>query len=103
MKITNTQAQLAAKAWSGQAGGRLVPALTENELAGLVNEVTDAAEDALLKELRAARLAIQKLKAEFNEFDDGTQIAKAALRRVNASLKAYRRPVSVSAPIRPKE
>jgi hypothetical protein len=38
MPMTNAQAQEAAKAWHGQAGGRMVPQLTENELAGLVNE-----------------------------------------------------------------
>lgn len=45
MPMTNSQAQLAAQNWSGQAGGRLVPQLTENELAGLVNEAVANAQD----------------------------------------------------------
>lgn len=41
--MTNDQAQTAAQAWHGQAGGRLCPQLTENELSGLVNEAIQAA------------------------------------------------------------
>lgn len=36
--MTNDEAQAAAKQWHGQAGGRLCPQLTENELAGIVND-----------------------------------------------------------------
>ena len=36
--MTNDQAKSAALEWHGQAGGELLPALTANELAGLVNE-----------------------------------------------------------------
>lgn len=93
--MTNPQAQDAAQAWHGQAGGKLAPQLTENELAGLVNEATTGAEAHLLKELKAARLAIQKMKAQFNEFDDGYVIGKDALARANKAVKVYRRPVAV--------
>lgn len=41
--MTNEQARIAAQTWHGQAGGRLCPQLTENELAGLVNEAIHAA------------------------------------------------------------
>lgn len=36
--MTNDEAQTAAKAWAGEAGGKLCPQLTENELAGIVND-----------------------------------------------------------------
>ena len=49
--MTNTQAQDAAKAWQGQAGGRMAPQLTENELAGLVNEAVASATKRLLDAL----------------------------------------------------
>ena len=36
--MTNDDAQAAAKQWAGEAGGKLCPQLTENELAAIVNE-----------------------------------------------------------------
>lgn len=36
--MTNDEAQEAAKEWAGEAGGKLCPQLTENELAGIVND-----------------------------------------------------------------
>lgn len=51
-------------------------------------------EEVLLKELRAARRAIQKMKAECNEFDEGFAIGKAALKRINSTLNDFRRPVA---------
>lgn len=50
-KIDNDQAQMKAQEWSGQAGGRMVPQLTENELAGLVIEAIAQAVSPLLKAL----------------------------------------------------
>lgn len=46
--MDNDQAQAKAAEWHGQAGGKLVPQLTENELAGLVNEAVQAASKRLL-------------------------------------------------------
>lgn len=93
--MTNAQAQQAAKDWEGQAGGRLVPQLTENELAGIVNEATAQAEAALVKELRVARLAIRKMKAQFNQFDEGFSIGRVALSRANKALKPFTQPTAV--------
>lgn len=45
MKITNTQAQQAAQAWSGQAGGQLAPELTENLVEPQVILRTDLPQD----------------------------------------------------------
>jgi len=52
----------------------------------------------LLKELKAARLAIKKMKAECNRYDEGFAIGKAALRRINSVLKDYRQPVPLQVP-----
>ena len=49
--MNNDQAQAKAQKWHGQAGGRMVPQLTENELAGLVNEAISAATKRLLTAL----------------------------------------------------
>lgn len=38
LPMTNERAEAAAQAWSGQAGGKLLPQLTANELAAIVNE-----------------------------------------------------------------
>lgn len=40
--MTNDEAQAKAKEWFGEAGGRMCPQLTENELAGIVNEAIAA-------------------------------------------------------------
>lgn len=52
-------------------------------------------EELLLKELKAARLAIQKMKSEFNQFDEGFAIGKVALARANRTLKGFRQPVAL--------
>lgn len=52
----------------------------------------------LLKELKAARLAIKKMKNECNRYDEGFATGQAALRRINAVLKDYRQPVPLQAP-----
>lgn len=39
--MTNDEAKTAAQAWHGQAGGELLPQLTANELAGIVNEAIE--------------------------------------------------------------
>lgn len=41
--MTNDEAELAAREWAGQAGGKLLPQLTANELAGIVNEAIERA------------------------------------------------------------
>lgn len=50
-------------------------------------------EETLLKELKAARLAIRKMKAECNKHDEGFEIGKAALKRINSTLNELRQPV----------
>lgn len=55
-------------------------------------------ETRLLKELKAARLAIRKMKDECNQFDEGFTVGKEALRRINAVLKDYRQPVALQVP-----
>ena len=92
--MTNDEAQAAAKAWEGEAGGRLCPQLTENELAGIVN---DAVGD-LVKELKAARLALTKMKADCNKFEEAFEIGAKAIGRANKALKPYRQPVAVVLP-----
>lgn len=92
--MTNDEAQVAAKAWAGEAGGKLCPQLTENEIAGLVNEaVCD-----LVKELKAARLAIRKMKADCNKFEEAFEIGAKAIGRANKALQPYRQPVAVALP-----
>lgn len=56
-------------------------------------------EETLLKELKAARLAIRKMKAECNEHDEGFAIGKAALKRINSTLNEFRQPVALIPPI----
>lgn len=51
-------------------------------------------EEHLLKELKAARLAIQKMKAGCNEFDEAFVIGKEALSRANKTIKQYRQSVT---------
>lgn len=92
--MTNDAAQAVAKAWAGEAGGKLCPQLTENELAGIVN---DAVGD-LVKELRAARLAIKKMKASCNKFDEAFEIGAKAIGRANMVLNQFRQPVAVVLP-----
>lgn len=41
--MNNDQAQTKAAEWHGQAGGKLLPQLTDNELAGIVNEAVQLA------------------------------------------------------------
>ena len=55
-------------------------------------------EERLLKELKAARLAIQKMKAGCNEDDEAFLTGKEALSRVNRTLKEFRRPVALPVP-----
>lgn len=50
-------------------------------------------EEMLLKELKAARLAIKKM----NESSDGLAIGKAALKRINGTLREFRRPTATGA------
>lgn len=54
------------------------------------HDMTPPAVYHLLKELRAARLAIRKMKDECNRFDDGYTIASSALKRINKTLTLYR-------------
>lgn len=49
--MNNDQAQAKAAEWHGEAGGKLVPQLTENELAGIVNEAVQLASKRLLMAL----------------------------------------------------
>jgi hypothetical protein len=90
--MTNDEAHAVAKAWAGEAGGRLCPQLTENELAGIVNEAVGD----LVKELNAARLAIRKMKADCNKFEKAFEIGAKAIGRANKALKPYRNPVAVA-------
>ena len=55
-------------------------------------------EERLLKELKAARAAIQGMKARFNQFDDGFALGKAALSRANKVIKDYRQPIGLPVP-----
>jgi hypothetical protein len=57
-----------------------------------------ATEERLLKELKAMRLAIRKMKAGCNEFDEAFSIRKDALSRVNKTLKEFRQPVALTLP-----
>lgn len=50
--MTNDEAELAAIEWEGEAGGVLLPQLTANELAGIVN-------DAVAKEREACAMACE--------------------------------------------
>jgi hypothetical protein len=54
-------------------------------------------EDRLLKELRAARAAIRKMKANSNQCDENYEVGSSALKRINAVLNDYRRPVGLPA------
>lgn len=54
-------------------------------------------EELLVRELKAARLALQKMKSEFNQFDDGFAIGKVALARANKTLKDFRQRVALPA------
>lgn len=92
--MTNDEAQAAAKQWAGEAGGKLCPQLTENELTGIVNEATGE----LVKELRAARRAMQKMKASCNKFDEAFEIGTKAIERANKALKQFRQPVAMALP-----
>lgn len=92
--MTNDEAQAAAKEWAGEAGGKLCPQLTENELAGIVNDSVGE----LVKELRAAQLAMQKMKASCNKFDEAFEIGAKAIGRANKALKPYRQPIAVALP-----
>jgi hypothetical protein len=51
-------------------------------------------EESLLKELRAARTAIRKMKFNCNHFDEGYEIGASALKRLNGVIKEYRQPVA---------
>lgn len=55
-------------------------------------------EKLLLKELKVARTAINKMKAECNQFDEGFTIGKAALKRIKGVLKDFKPPVAQGAP-----
>lgn len=55
----------------------------------------------LLKELKAARLAIRKMKAECNAHDEGFEIGKAALKRINSTLNDFRQPIASPISIHP--
>ena len=92
--MTNSEAQAKAQEWAGEAGGRLCPQLTENELVGIVNEATGK----LVKELRAARLAMRKMKAYCKKFDEAFEIGSNAIGRANKALKPYRQPIAVVLP-----
>jgi len=51
-------------------------------------------EENLLKELKAARTAIKKMKDECNQYDEGFSIGRAALKRLNGVIKEHRLPVA---------
>lgn len=48
----------------------------------------------LLKALRKCRTAIRKMQAECNQYDEGFQIGKLALREVNSTLRDFKKPVA---------
>jgi hypothetical protein len=54
-------------------------------------------EEMLVKELRAARVAIRKMKDECNQYDEGFKIGKDSLRRINGVLKEFKQPVAQAA------
>ena len=51
-------------------------------------------EELLLKELKAARLALRKVKAECNEYDEGYAVCAKALKRINSVMSDYRQPTA---------
>lgn len=55
-------------------------------------------EQRLLKELKAMRLVIQKMKASCNKYDEAFSLGEAALTRVNKTIKEFRLPVALSLP-----
>lgn len=48
----------------------------------------------LVRDLKAARLALHKMKERYNRDDEGFEIGKVALKRINATLKEFRQPVA---------
>jgi hypothetical protein len=65
--MNNAEAQTKAQEWHGQAGGRLCPQLTENELAGLVNEAIGSTPPVNVRELHADQLqAMDKVRLAYD-------------------------------------
>ena len=62
-RMTNEQAKAAALSWHGEAGGELLPQLTANELAGIVNEAIQQAAVPETEDLRELLAKAPRLHA----------------------------------------
>lgn len=69
MSITPEQAAAKAQEWHGEAGGALLPQLTANELAGIVNEALMVHTKRLLTALDGMDLGCTE--PGFNGFENG--------------------------------